>query len=84
MDDIIIWGAGKIGRGFIADLFNNAGYRIVFVDKDKSKIQALNEKGAYSILKYTNDGRKEKTIIRGFTALHTSQKEEIRGILKKL
>jgi hypothetical protein len=30
---LIVWGAGKIGRGFIADLFHHAGYHLVLVDQ---------------------------------------------------
>lgn len=74
---IIIWGAGKIGRGFIADLFYSSGYRVVFVDESKQLINALNKEGKYTVLRYRSDTDKESAIVSGYTALHTSQKQEI-------
>ena len=32
--NIVIFGAGKIGRSFIGQLFSKAGYGLVFVDMD--------------------------------------------------
>ena len=29
--EVAIIGAGKIGKGYVADLFNDAGYRIIFL-----------------------------------------------------
>lgn len=31
---IVIFGAGKIGRSFIGQLFGRSGYKILFVDVD--------------------------------------------------
>ncbi|NLJ39868.1 MAG: mannitol-1-phosphate 5-dehydrogenase, partial [Candidatus Atribacteria bacterium] len=42
LKNILIWGAGKIGRGFIADLFNKAGYKLTFVDSNQELIHQLN------------------------------------------
>ena len=42
LKNILIWGAGKIGRGFIADLFNKAEYNLVFVDSNRELIHQLN------------------------------------------
>ena len=35
---ILIFGAGKIGRSFIGQLFGKAGYEVVFVDMDESLV----------------------------------------------
>ncbi len=37
------FGAGKIGRGFIADLLHETGYEIVFVDVNEPLLRELNE-----------------------------------------
>lgn len=44
------FGAGIIGRGFIADLLHRSGYRIIFVDVDPSMTRQLNQAGGYRIL----------------------------------
>ena len=38
-------GAGKIGRGYIADLFNEAGYRLTFLDYSPELIKSMNAQG---------------------------------------
>ncbi len=43
---IVIWGAGRIGRGFVADLFADAGYRIVFVDQAEALVADLRGEGS--------------------------------------
>ncbi|MFC2089899.1 hypothetical protein ACFLT1_03915 [Bacteroidota bacterium] len=48
-------GAGKIGRSFIAQIFNKAGYRIVFADIDPCLINALNDEGSYKVIFKSND-----------------------------
>jgi len=50
MPSIVIFGAGKIGRSFIGQLFGRAGYQIVFVDMDQALVQALNQRGSYPVI----------------------------------
>lgn len=49
-------GAGNIGRGFTAELFAAAGYRVVFIDVDDRIVDALRRRRAYEIHHITNDG----------------------------
>jgi len=44
-----MYGAGNIGRGFIAQLFNLSGYETVFVDVNKDVVRMLNEDGKYPL-----------------------------------
>lgn len=46
---LVVFGAGNIGRSFIGQLFSRAGYRVVFVDIDEELVAALNEEGRYRI-----------------------------------
>lgn len=69
-------GAGKIGRGYVAELFQNAGYEIVFLDYSKELVDALNEQGWYTISKRSADGDFSKTIVRGFQAYNTQDELE--------
>jgi mannitol-1-phosphate 5-dehydrogenase len=74
---VIIWGAGKIGRGFIGDLFHAAGYSIVFIARNKLVVKRLNEQKEYTVYKYKTDGTSEQTVVSGYTALHTSETDDI-------
>lgn len=49
MKKAIIFGAGKIARGFVAQLLYNSGYEIVFIDVDKQLIDLLNRQKAYTV-----------------------------------
>ena len=46
---IVIFGAGKIGRSFIGQLFSRSGYEVVFIDKDCPLIDALNKQRSYKV-----------------------------------
>lgn len=43
------FGAGNVGRGFIAQLFHASGYEVVFVDVVPEILDALNTRQAYTI-----------------------------------
>jgi mannitol-1-phosphate 5-dehydrogenase len=47
---MVLFGAGKIGRSFIGQLFSQGGYEVVFVDIFKPVIDALNERGNYNVI----------------------------------
>lgn len=47
---IVILGAGKIGRGFIGDLFDAAGYRLTFADAAEALVKQLQQAGEYTLL----------------------------------
>ncbi|RYM06487.1 mannitol-1-phosphate 5-dehydrogenase [Sporolactobacillus sp. THM7-7] len=49
MKNVVHFGAGNIGRGFIGALFARSNYHVTFVDIADPIIQALNEKGAYTV-----------------------------------
>ena len=59
----IQFGAGNIGRGFLAQLFHESGLDIVFVDVVEPVIKAINERGAYTI-NIVGDGAQEVRIDR--------------------
>ena len=43
MKTAVHFGAGKIGRGFIADLLHDSGYKIVFADVVQPLVDLVNE-----------------------------------------
>lgn len=69
------FGAGNIGRGFMGELFAQAGYEVVFVDVRKDLVDLLNARGFYPLRildAYTREAV-EKTIgpVRAFLASDT-------------
>lgn len=47
---LVLFGAGKIGRSFIGQLFGRGGYEVVFVDIFKPVIDELNKRGQYNVI----------------------------------
>ena len=75
MKKIVIFGAGKIGRSFIAQLFSKAGYESVFIDVWRQGIDALNSKGFFNII---IKGKTEKKItVNNVRGVHASDKEKV-------
>ena len=53
---LVLFGAGKIGRSFIGQLFSKAGYEVVFIDINEKVIEALNRLGRYRVIIKSDDG----------------------------
>lgn len=71
----VVFGAGKIARGFVAHLLTISGYRITFVEKAPGLVRLLRERGSYAVRIM---GAPEKDItITGFDVLHTDEAENI-------
>lgn len=49
MNNVVIVGAGKEGKGTFGDIFNENNWNITFLDKDESVINQLNSKGRYKV-----------------------------------
>jgi mannitol-1-phosphate 5-dehydrogenase len=68
---LVLFGAGKIGRSFIGQLFSRGGYEVVFVDINKDLIEELNRKREYRvIIKSHQDEVLTIRNIRGINAEH--------------
>ena len=65
---LVLFGAGKIGRSFIGQLFSRSGFEIVFVDINKKLIDELNRKQQY------------KVIIKSDAANEVLQIQNVRGV----
>lgn len=64
---ILIFGAGRIGRGFIAHLAKQSGYAVSFVDANAQLIDALKEAGRYRI--FVMGAAEKDDQIEGFEAM---------------
>lgn len=47
---LVLFGAGKIGRSFIGQLFSRGGYEVVFIDTYRPVIDELNRRGNYKVI----------------------------------
>lgn len=46
---VVQFGAGNIGRGFMGQIYTEAGYEVVFVDVSEALIAGLNERRSYPL-----------------------------------
>ncbi|MFA5467784.1 MAG: C-GCAxxG-C-C family (seleno)protein [Sphaerochaetaceae bacterium] len=54
---VIIWGAGKIGRGLAGDLFQEVGKTLTFVDSNQDLVEELNRVKAYTVYNHSKQGQ---------------------------
>lgn len=47
---LVLFGAGKIGRSFIGQLFSKSGFKVVFIDINKKLIDELNRRRSYNVV----------------------------------
>ncbi len=74
---VVIWGAGRIGRGFAGDLFYAGGYHLTFVDAVPALIEQLRAAGQYTVAKVPGAGQRVDVVISGYDALTTAQVEQV-------
>ena len=71
MKQAVVWGAGRIGRGFVAELLFEGDYFVHFVDRDASLVRALNRQGRYTLYKARETGL-EKCVLAGNFRAHST------------
>jgi mannitol-1-phosphate 5-dehydrogenase len=74
-DKIVIFGAGKIGRSFIGQLFGQSGYKAVFIDVDPVIINLLNKEGKYRVI--IKGDREEEIIVQNVSAVMADDWERV-------
>jgi mannitol-1-phosphate 5-dehydrogenase len=77
---VVQFGAGAIGRGFLGQLWAEAGYETVFVDVDSSLVDALNRHRSYPLSLVTNETTEHLTI-SPVRALSTRQTDAVLAAL---
>lgn len=80
MNKIIVIGAGKTGRGFIARLLQEAGKEIILVDKNEELVRRLNEQKEFEVRFF--GGVREAYKVSNFKA-YTWEAEELKDIFAK-
>ena len=76
MKKALIFGAGKIGQGFIGDLLHDDGYEIIFADVSDEVIADINRNNCYSLF-LTNHNYEEKIIGNASALSLLNNQEEI-------
>jgi mannitol-1-phosphate 5-dehydrogenase len=69
------FGGGNIGRGFIAELLHETGYKVIFVDVIDDLIDRINKSKTYKITEVGPDGESSKTITN-YRALNSKHSME--------
>src|SRR3990172_328685 len=72
---IVIFGAGKIGRSFIGQLFGCNGYKVVFVDVDTEIVRLLNQRGSYRVV--IKGDPEENIIVPDVSAIPATDRQEV-------
>ena len=73
---LILFGAGKIGRSFIGQLFSRAGYEVVFIDINHSIINELNHRRTYKVV-VKSETTDEILEIKNIRGIHLNQSADI-------
>ena len=62
MKKAVMYGAGNIGRGFIAQLFSKSGYETALIDVNKSVVEKLCEDRSYPVKVVSAEGVYEELV----------------------
>ena len=71
----VIFGAGKVGRGFLADLLVRSDWKVTLVDVNQKLVETIRKDGGYAI--HLLNETAERRWIEPEGILHTSQKENL-------
>ena len=79
MKKLLLFGAGKIGRSFIGQLFGKSGYEIIFADIDANIVELLNKASSYKVITADNNHpeKEDEFIVKNVSALLLSEKTKI-------
>ncbi len=81
--EVLIFGAGNIGRSFITPVFLDAGYTVYLADINAALIAALAEKGQYTVRICSREGEEER-IVEGYHPLALGDRESLIPLLKRV
>ncbi len=73
---LVIFGAGRIGRSFIGQLFSASGYEVVFVDTDRVLINYINRFKQYRVIVKSDRGNTE-IMVENVKGIHAADESEV-------
>lgn len=68
------FGAGNIGRGFVACFLHNSGFEVIFADVNASLIDQLNTQHSYKVIEIGAEGTTE-SVIDNYRAINSQANE---------
>jgi len=68
------FGAGNIGRGFVAEFLHNSGYEVVFCDVMDKLIEDLQKSKSYKVIQVGAEGNSE-SVITNYRAINSKTHE---------
>lgn len=71
MSAIVVVGAGREGKGYLGNIFCEAGWEVTFLDKDPFVIHEL-QKGRYTVTEFRIQDTRRR-IVEGYSAFVTGQ-----------
>lgn len=74
-EKIVVFGAGASGRGHVGLLAWQAGFEIVFVDKNPVLVDALRRQGHYRVTLYGE--RSQQIVASGYRVYHSLERAAI-------
>lgn len=74
---MIQFGAGRIGRSFLGQLFSLSGYEVVFVDINTNLIQEINQRKEYRIIIKQNNMPDRTILIQNVRAIEATNTEAV-------
>lgn len=80
MKQAVIFGAGSVGRGFIGQLFSEAGMHVLFVDVAPDIVHGINRDYAYPHITVSAAGREVRTIGNVSACFSSDEKRVIEAI----
>jgi mannitol-1-phosphate 5-dehydrogenase len=75
--NVVVWGAGRMGRGYVADLFSAGGYHVTLVGRSPELMAKLRAAGRYTVVKVNRTEQRRDVVIAGYMALATTQADEV-------
>jgi len=81
--EVLIIGAGKIGRGFIAHLFYNSGYKLWFLDASKEVVEFLNKEKKYRV-DIAREGKDLTEYVEAEGAFTLDDKEKVAEVISDI
>lgn len=74
---LVIVGAGKIAKSYLADIFGtDAGYHITFLTHRAEQARQMRQAGGYTLFKTHNDGSFDRVRISGYDAFGLDEEYE--------
>jgi len=78
---LTLFGAGNIGRSFIAPVFSAAGYETIFVDINDTVVAEINRRGEYDVVMLAPTGEESRVSVSSVIAIDARDTKAVASAL---